>query len=111
MKNLLLTAIRWYQKNISPGLPRRCRYEPTCSQYAINAIETHGAIKGTLLGSWRLLRCNPWSTGGVDWVPEPGHWPSKPMGLEELLAYRAKEDNRPVTSLDHRDHCGEETSE
>ena len=67
---VMSVAIRWYQKNISANTPRRCRYEPTCSAYALNSIQVHGAIKGTLLGTWRLIRCNPWSKGGVDWVPE-----------------------------------------
>lgn len=90
---LLKKAIWWYQRNISAGLPRRCKYQPTCSQYALDSIEVHGAIKGTILSMWRLLRCNPWSKGGVDWVPEPGQWPTKPLGYTELMAHRAKQES------------------
>lgn len=80
--------IRWYQITISAGTPRRCRYEPTCSAYALEAIEIHGAIKGTILAGWRILRCNPWSKGGVDFVPEKGAWPRPPMDYEQLMEYR-----------------------
>jgi uncharacterized protein len=55
-----------YQRVISPGLPRRCRYEPTCSRYAVQAIERYGILRGLVLAAWRLLRCNPWSPGGYD---------------------------------------------
>jgi putative membrane protein insertion efficiency factor len=70
VKRLLLGPIRAYQRWISPARPRRCRYEPTCSAYAVEAIERHGAARGFLLASWRLLRCNPFSHGGFDPVPE-----------------------------------------
>lgn len=55
-----------YRTVISPALPRRCRYEPTCSRYALDAITTHGALRGLVLAAWRLLRCNPFSPGGYD---------------------------------------------
>jgi uncharacterized protein len=55
-----------YQKAISPALPRRCKYEPTCSRYALEAIRAHGVLRGTVLAVWRVLRCNPWSHGGYD---------------------------------------------
>jgi putative membrane protein insertion efficiency factor len=55
-----------YQKAISPALPRRCRYEPTCSRYAVEAIRSYGILRGVVLASWRVLRCNPWSDGGYD---------------------------------------------
>ncbi|MCH5194867.1 MAG: membrane protein insertion efficiency factor YidD [Oscillospiraceae bacterium] len=70
MKKLLLLIIGAYRKLISPLIPPRCKYYPTCSTYAVQAIEKHGAIKGTILAAWRLLRCNPWSLGGVDPVPD-----------------------------------------
>lgn len=69
MKKLLLSIIRFYRKHISPHLPAMCRYYPTCSCYAIEAIETHGAFRGFLLALWRVLRCNPLSKGGYDPVP------------------------------------------
>lgn len=62
--------IRFYQKNISSRTPPSCRFEPTCSAYTLEAIERFGFIKGTLMGMWRILRCNPWSRGGYDPVPE-----------------------------------------
>jgi putative membrane protein insertion efficiency factor len=70
VKRLLLSPIAAYQRWISPGLPRRCRYEPTCSAYAAQSIRRFGPIRGLLLACWRLLRCNPFSHGGFDPVPE-----------------------------------------
>ena len=61
MKRLMLAAIRFYQKRISPGLPARCRYTPTCSQYALEAIERYGALRGGWLALKRFLRCHPFS--------------------------------------------------
>ena len=59
-----------YQKHISSKTPPRCRFYPTCSHYTYTAIERFGVIKGTLLGMWRILRCNPFNPGGYDPVPE-----------------------------------------
>lgn len=70
MKALLLRLIRFYQRGISPLHGPCCRYLPTCSQYALEAIERFGALKGGLLALWRVLRCNPFSRGGFDPVPE-----------------------------------------
>ena len=70
MKRFALAPIAAYQRWISPLRPRRCRYEPTCSAYAREAIERFGAMRGLLLGAWRLLRCNPFSHGGFDPVPD-----------------------------------------
>jgi putative membrane protein insertion efficiency factor len=70
VKRLLLAAIRAYQHWLSPSLPRRCRYEPTCSAYAVQSIRRFGAPRGSLLAAWRLLRCNPFSHGGFDPVPD-----------------------------------------
>ena len=64
--SLLTLPIRIYQRLISPALPRRCKYEPTCSTYAVEAIRTYGVVRGTVLAVWRLLRCNPFSHGGYD---------------------------------------------
>jgi putative membrane protein insertion efficiency factor len=55
-----------YQRVISPALPRRCKYEPTCSRYAVEAVRQYGILRGLVLAGWRLLRCNPWSYGGYD---------------------------------------------
>ena len=70
MKQIFLKLIKFYQKGISPFFPARCRYEPTCSQYAVEAIEKYGALKGGYLALRRILRCNPFSKGGYDPVPE-----------------------------------------
>ena len=72
-KYLLLAAIRVYQWTISPLLGPVCRYHPSCSRYGFEAIKVHGAAKGTALTVWRILRCNPWSAGGVDYVPARKH--------------------------------------
>ncbi len=70
MKYLALAAIRFYQKFISPLFPPRCKYYPTCSSYAFTAFQRFGFFRGLLLSVWRLLRCNPWSMGGIDPVPK-----------------------------------------
>ena len=70
MKRLLLASIAAYRRWISPSMPRRCRYEPTCSAYASEAIQRFGVLRGGLLGAWRLLRCNPFSHGGFDPIPD-----------------------------------------
>jgi uncharacterized protein len=67
---LLIAPIRAYQRWISPALGPRCRYYPTCSQYAIEAIEQVGPMRGLILAAWRLLRCNPFSKGGFDEVAD-----------------------------------------
>jgi len=61
-----LAPILLYQRFISPAIPRRCKYEPTCSRYAAEAILRYGVWRGLVLAAWRLLRCNPWSHGGYD---------------------------------------------
>lgn len=66
-----LWLIKFYQKIISPLLPHTCRYQPTCSQYMLEAIQIHGVIKGIWLGAKRILRCHPWGGSGYDPVPPP----------------------------------------
>jgi uncharacterized protein len=63
---LLTAPIVIYQRVISPAIPRRCKYEPTCSRYAVEAVREYGILRGVVLAGWRLLRCNPWSYGGYD---------------------------------------------
>ena len=75
MKTGLRAILRLYKRWISPALPPACRFVPTCSEYALEAIERHGAWRGGLLAAVRLLRCHPLSAGGYDPVPER---PSKP---------------------------------
>ena len=69
MKQLLLLAIRGYQIALSPFFGTQCRFHPTCSQYAVEAIEIHGAWRGSWLAVKRILKCHPWHAGGVDPVP------------------------------------------
>lgn len=69
MKNILIKIIEWYQRNISKYLEYKnikCKYYPTCSEYTKQAIEKYGALKGSMLGLWRIIRCNPFSKGGYD---------------------------------------------
>ena len=65
-RRIAIAPIRVYQTVISPALPRRCKYEPTCSAYAVQAIRRFGILRGLVLAAWRLLRCNPFSYGGYD---------------------------------------------
>ena len=67
---VLLALIRFYQRWISPAFPARCRYYPTCSQYAAEAVRELGPLRGTILAAWRLVRCNPLSKGGIDDVAD-----------------------------------------
>ncbi len=69
MSKLLVVLIRVYQYLISPMLGQRCKYYPSCSNYAIEALRVHGTLRGAGLAAWRVLRCNPLSNGGVDPVP------------------------------------------
>ena len=69
IRRAMVGMIRLYQLGISPLLGPRCRFYPSCSRYAAEAIQTHGPIKGVWLGIRRLLRCHPWNPGGVDLVP------------------------------------------
>ena len=69
MKRVLLAIIRFYKRAISPYLPPSCRFTPTCSEYAVEAIQKHGALKGLGLAVWRVMRCNPLCKGGYDPVP------------------------------------------
>lgn len=69
MKRILIAIVRGYKKYISPMLPPSCRFTPTCSEYAVEALQKHGAWKGSLLAIWRILRCNPFCKGGYDPVP------------------------------------------
>jgi uncharacterized protein len=71
-RSLAAAPIVLYQRFISPAIPRRCKYEPTCSRYALDAIREYGILRGLVLAGWRLLRCNPWSHGGYDPVEAQG---------------------------------------
>ncbi len=66
LERVVLAPLRVYQRFVSPALPRRCKYHPTCSAYAVEAIKAYGILRGSVLAAWRILRCNPWSHGGYD---------------------------------------------
>ena len=82
----LVFLVRLYQYTLRPVIGANCRFHPHCSAYAIEALQSHGALRGAGLAVRRLLRCHPWHAGGVDEVPEPtsrphgGQWPSRPNG-------------------------------
>jgi putative membrane protein insertion efficiency factor len=69
VKAAVITALRWYKRALSPLLPPACRYTPTCSEYALEAVERHGVLRGGLLAARRLLSCHPLARGGYDPVP------------------------------------------
>jgi putative membrane protein insertion efficiency factor len=70
MRRSIVAFINLYQKWISPAFPARCKYYPSCSSYAASAISYYG-LRGVAMSTWRLMRCNPWSHGGVDYAVEP----------------------------------------
>jgi putative membrane protein insertion efficiency factor len=70
----IVAPIRLYQRLLSPLLGPRCRFHPSCSEYAAGAILRHGVLRGSYLGIRRLLRCHPWNAGGVDRVPDAFSW-------------------------------------
>ena len=78
LRAVFLGPIRLYQRVLSPALPSRCKYHPTCSQYAVEAIRRYGVLRGLVLAGWRLLRCNPWSHGGVDFVEDQTLFRTRP---------------------------------
>lgn len=89
---LLIAPIRFYQRFITPYTPATCRYYPTCSAYGVTALRTHGAVIGTALTIWRVLRCNPWSDGGIDHVPPKGLW-------------RRRSEDNAVSAADEKSGC------
>jgi putative membrane protein insertion efficiency factor len=70
LRELVLVPVRVYRRVLSPALPKRCKYHPSCSAYAVEAVREYGVIRGSVLAGWRLLRCNPWSHGGYDPVEQ-----------------------------------------
>jgi uncharacterized protein len=78
LRGFLVGPIRLYQRTISPALPARCKYHPSCSEYAVQAVRRYGVLRGAVLAGWRLLRCNPWSHGGVDFVEDQTLFRTRP---------------------------------
>jgi putative membrane protein insertion efficiency factor len=66
LRELFLVPLHLYRRVISPALPPRCKYYPSCSAYAVQAVRELGVIRGSVVAAWRVVRCNPWSLGGVD---------------------------------------------
>lgn len=95
MKWLLKLLVHFYRYVISPLLPNRCIYYPTCSGYALEALETHGAAKGFVLAVKRILSCNPLAKGGYDPVPEKGRWKN---GLNECSCHNQADNCNPDQS-------------
>ena len=87
LRRIVVAPIAAYQRVISPALPRRCKYEPTCSAYAAQAVREYGILRGLLLGGWRLLRCNPFSHGGYD-----------PVSAQKLFRSGPRPSSDPTTS-------------
>lgn len=85
LQDVVLLPLRAYQRFVSPALPARCRYYPTCSAYAVQAVQAYGILRGGILASWRLLRCNPWSHGGYD-----------PVGAQTLFQPRPARESAPA---------------
>jgi uncharacterized protein len=78
VRMVLVGLILVYRTTIGQMVAGRCRFHPTCSAYALEAIEVHGAAKGSILAGWRVLRCSPMTAGGIDLVPPPGRWRGEP---------------------------------
>ena len=79
VRALLIAPIRVYQRLISPALGPRCRYHPSCSEYAVQAIRSYGVLRGLVLAGWRLLRCNPSSRGGFDYPEDQRIFRRRPV--------------------------------
>ena len=91
----LIWGIRGYRSVISPWLPPTCRYTPTCSQYALDAVQRYGAMRGTWLATRRIVRCHPFCAGGYDPVPE-GLWQLGQTRLDEVMSQQ-----RPTSETSH----------
>jgi uncharacterized protein len=92
-RTVVLAPIRLYQRFVSPSLPRRCKYYPTCSAYAVDAIRELGVLRGLIVAAWRLLRCNPFSHGGYD-----------PIEARTIFPLESSAPARPHAH--HRSSCG-----
>jgi putative membrane protein insertion efficiency factor len=93
---IVLGLIAAYQRWISPGLPRRCKYHPTCSDYAVQAIRELGPVRGSIVAGWRVLRCNPFSKGGVDDVCDRTFFRETPAATDQASLPRHAHSHRSV---------------
>lgn len=78
-RSIVAGVIRAYQRFISPAFGSRCKYYPSCSEYALQAVRRFGILRGAVLAGWRLMRCNPWSHGGFDPVDDQRLFPTPPV--------------------------------
>jgi putative membrane protein insertion efficiency factor len=86
MKSLALGLLRLYKRWISPAFPPSCRYVPTCSEYAMEAVERYGALRGGAMAAWRVFRCHPFAKGGLDPVVKAGATRTEHRGAQPLKA-------------------------
>lgn len=93
MKYLVIALIKFYRKCISPLFPPMCKYYPTCSSYALTAVQRFGFIRGSALAIWRILRCNPWSMGGIDYVPEKFTFKVKKFDYSSLYSENSEKND------------------
>jgi uncharacterized protein len=98
-RRLLMLPVRGYRLLLKPWLGNACRFEPTCSAYALQALERHGAIAGTALSGWRILRCQPWCNGGCD--PVPDNLPRPVAGLFTRLGLTPEAALPPESGAPH----------
>jgi putative membrane protein insertion efficiency factor len=94
LRALAVLPVRVYRRAVSPVLPKRCKYHPSCSAYAVEAVRSYGVIRGAVLAGWRILRCNPWSHGGFD-----------PVEHQRLFEPRHAMHDHPATHLTPADHA------
>ena len=95
----LVLLLRGYQRWISPALPPRCRFYPSCSAYAVEALQVHGLLRGSALTVWRVLKCAPWHPGGIEPVP-----PGRRSGAHAAPA-RARADRRNRSAQNHEEQA------
>jgi len=99
---VLTGLVRAYQLIVSPWFAPRCRYYPSCSAYGLESLRRHGPVTGTVLATWRVLRCNPWSAGGVDHVPDREHLPWRRRS--RTTPEQGEEHSPPDGPPSHADH-------
>ena len=87
MRGVAIAGVRLYQLLVSPLFPSSCKYHPSCSQYAIDALRRYGVVRGSVLAAWRLLRCHPWSNGGVDRIDDQTLF--RPRATDRISGSRA----------------------
>lgn len=98
IKRLLLGLIRGYQRFVSPFTPPRCRFYPTCSHYAVEALEKHGALKGSWLAGKRVLKCHPLHPGGIDLVPE-----ARPYNHDQAAGDETESPDGNASTQEHKE--------